>query len=208
MGFSFNERIERIGDYFKGFNVVDGLMIAFVVFPDNWIQLEEEYINKTYNVSTSKNDGGVYFVTEIKNGSECLFDAIDNVISVNKSLEEKTNLLKIKAKELKDLFLVEPLDKLKTLEFTFKTKSKRVRKVKEEVINEKEKSEVIEEKVEEKNKAIIADKPKVNNKNKTAQVKKKKDGNSIVNKKKKEEVVDKKSDISESMSFIMNEISK
>ena len=209
MAFSFNERIERIGEYFKGFNIADGLMMVFIVFPKEWILLEEEYLNNTYNVFTSKRDGGVYFVTEVKNGSECLFEAIDNVIDVNKSLEEKTKLLQLKAKELKELFLSESLDKLKTLEFTFKSKQKRVKKVKEVIEEKIDKPEIVEPKVEVSEKVVITEKQKVNKKkSKTCNVKKKKEVNDVPNKNKSDVVKDKKSEMSESMSFILGEINK
>jgi hypothetical protein len=67
------------------------------------------------------NSNGHYFFTSLTNGADCVFDAIDDIIKFNQSIEEKTRLLKTKAQELKELFETEDIEKLRTLTFTFVT---------------------------------------------------------------------------------------
>ena len=103
----------------------------------------------------------------------------------------------------------ESLDKLKTLEFTFKSKQKRVKKVKEVIEEKIDEPEIVEPKVEVSEKVVITEKQKVNKKkSKTCNVKKKKEVNDVPNKNKSDVVKDKKSEMSESMSFILGEINK
>lgn len=119
-----NERIKEIEPYFKSLNMVDGTTVILVKFPDKWKIFNAEELTETYNVYTGKKENvdGIFFLSETSNGVDCIFDAIGEVINQNKTFEEKAALLEIKAKELSDLFLTEPLEKLRTLEFTFPTK--------------------------------------------------------------------------------------
>lgn len=115
-----NDRINKIKAYFKGFNIVQETTFVLVKFPETWKAFDETYINDKFKVYTGNKEEGMYFVTETVNGNECLFDAIDYVINVNRSIEEKQILLQKKAEELTNLFVNESLERLKTLEFVFK----------------------------------------------------------------------------------------
>jgi hypothetical protein len=119
-----NERIKEIEPYFKSLNMVDGTTVILVKFPDKWKIFNAEELTETYNVYTGKKENvdGIFFLSETSNGVDCIFDAIEEVINQNKTFEEKAALLEIRAKELSDLFLTEPLEKLRTLEFTFPAK--------------------------------------------------------------------------------------
>ena len=119
-----NERIKEIEPYFKSLNMVDGTTVILVKFPDKWKIFNAEELTETYNVYTGKKENvdGVFFLSETSNGVDCIFDAINEVINQNKTFEEKAALLEQKATELSNLFLVEPLEKLRTLEFTFPVK--------------------------------------------------------------------------------------
>lgn len=119
-----NERIKEIEPYFKSLNMVDGTTIILVKFPHKWKIFNAEELTETYNVYTGskENVDGVFFLSETSNGMDCVFDAINEVINQNKTFEEKAALLEQKATELSNLFLVEPLEKLRTLEFTFPAK--------------------------------------------------------------------------------------
>ena len=132
-----NERIKEIEPYFKSLNMVDGTTVILVKFPDKWKIFNAEELTETYNVYTGKKENvdGVFFLSETSNGVDCIFDAIEEVINQNKTFEEKAALLEQKATELSNLFLIEPLEKLRTLEFTFPVK-KSVRKPKNETKKE------------------------------------------------------------------------
>ena len=135
---NINDRIKEIEPYFKSLNMVDGTTVILVKFPDKWKIFNPEDITETYNVYTGKKENvdGVFFLAETSNGVDCIFNAIEDVINQNKTFEEKAALLEEKARELSDLFLVEPLEKLRTLEFTFQTKKSVSRKPKNEVKKE------------------------------------------------------------------------
>ncbi len=121
---NINERVKSIEKYFKSLNMVDGAVVVLVKFPDKWKVFNKEEISNEFKVDVGKKDGvdGTFFVGEIADGLDNVFDAIDEVVNQNKTFEEKAALLEIKAKELSDLFIAEPLEKLKTLQFTFATK--------------------------------------------------------------------------------------
>lgn len=146
-----NERVKALGPYFKSLNMVDGAVVVLVKFPEKWKVFNKEEIFEEFNVQVGKKEevDGTFFVGEIADGLENVFDAIESVISQNKTLEEKAELLEAKAKELRDLFISEPLEKLKTLEFTFKVKntarkSKNAVKTEETVEEPEEKSNPIQ----------------------------------------------------------------
>lgn len=119
-----NDRIKKIEPYFKSLNMVDGTTVILVKFPNKWKIFNADELTKTYNVYTGnkENVDGVFFLSETSNGVDCIFDAIEEVINQNKTFEEKAALLEIKANELSNLFLIEPIEKLRTLEFTFPAK--------------------------------------------------------------------------------------
>lgn len=116
---TLQERIEKIKPCFKGFNVdaKEGVSVLLAKFPNGW-QVPETVV-KSFNLQTETRPEGVYFVTEIENGIDELFDAVDYVIEYNQSIIEKSEILKEKIGELKDLFVRESVEKLKTLRFVF-----------------------------------------------------------------------------------------
>lgn len=116
---SIGERIEEIKPYFVTFNVHDGLAYVLVKFPKSWSLFSTADIEKEFDIKIAQKSEGVYFFCEVANGFDDVFDAINYIITNNKSLEEKKYLLQEKVKELSELFLTEPLEKLKTMKFTF-----------------------------------------------------------------------------------------
>ena len=125
-------RIENIKEYFLGMDVKDGLVSIAVKFPKKWMILEgldEKYgvgIDECKNTNGSpyaKEPGSFYFAAALEDGFDVAFNAIDENISVMKAAEERVELLDTKINELKALFNDEEnsLEKLKTLEFTFRS---------------------------------------------------------------------------------------
>lgn len=129
---SVKERIKNIEEYFLGMDVKDGLVSVAVKFPKKWMildGLDEKYgvvIDECKNTQGSpyaKESGSFYFAASLEDGFDAAFDAIDENISVMKAAEERVELLETKTNELKALFSDEEnsLEKLKTLEFTFRS---------------------------------------------------------------------------------------
>ena len=133
-----SERIERIKPYFVSFNVMAEESAAYSVvrLPKSWKIPDKDALKANFKVEIAPIQEGICFVTEIGNGSECIFNAIDYVIDFNKKVEERKGLFNEMIKELGDIFARESLDKLKTLRFVFEPqkKSSKKAKVKETVV--------------------------------------------------------------------------
>ena len=130
------ERIENLKGIFVSFNITEGFTYALTNIPPKWVIPETI---EQFQVSTTcdKNTGGYYFVTKVEDGIENVFDAIDYVVKVNRSIEEKKALLQEKANELSELFAKEPIERLRNLEFVFKPQKKQA-KLKKKAKNTKE----------------------------------------------------------------------
>lgn len=121
-----SERIENLKPYFVGFNVMaqDDASYVLMRFPGNWALPDENTIKDVYLTEIAPRQEGVYFLTELKNGTEKLFDCVEFVIKYNKNIEERKYLLQAKIKELTKLFASEDLEALKTLTFAMEPVSK------------------------------------------------------------------------------------
>lgn len=123
-------RIDKIGPYFVSFNIMaeESASYAVVKFPQGWAIPDKGALRENFKVEIAPMEYGICFASDIKNGPECIFDALDYVIDFNKKVEERKGLLIEKVEELKQLFATEDLDKLKTLQFSFSTPKKAGRK--------------------------------------------------------------------------------
>lgn len=126
---SLKERIDKLKPYLLAYNVSmeDGVQYAVLRVPQNWT-IPAEDIDKTYGVKVRAIDGGTCFLADINDGHEVLFDSLDHVVELNVKIQERMALLKTKVEELKKLFISEDLERLKTLEFTFKPQKKGAKK--------------------------------------------------------------------------------
>lgn len=123
---NIQERINTIKPHFIEMNVSDGIIYVAVTFPEKWAI--NELINENYDVNVAPiQSGGFYFYTNLVNGFDRVFDAIDYTIKFNEQAEEKIKLLIAKVDELKEIFNEEDIEILKTIEFKFK--KKRIKKV-------------------------------------------------------------------------------
>lgn len=161
---NLNDRIEASKPYFLQFQILAEEDAIYVIakFPQSWTIPDTDALKKSYNVEIAPVNGAVCFATEIKNGTDCVFDALDYVIKFNKCVEERKELLINKVNELKTLFASEELEKLKTLVFTFeepkKPKTRKTQKAQETVqtvlnnasdsTDSEEENNIAEEKVE------------------------------------------------------------
>ena len=119
---TINDRIKKVGGYFASFNIAEGTIYALVTFPARWTVVPTLDVDGAeVKIVKDNKSNGYYFFTDLANGADCVFDAIDEVIKFNQSIEEKTTLLKVKAQELKELFETEDIEKLRTLRFVFGT---------------------------------------------------------------------------------------
>ena len=149
------KRIDKAKPYFQLFNISENVAYSLMKMPSGWTVPSD--LSKVYGVQVKKDTAsqyGVYFFVDLlenTNGITAIFDAIDYTIEFNMTIEERTNIFKEKAELLKNLIYSEPIDKLKTLEFTFKKRPKKAKQI-EKVVTEKEVIEeapVAEKKIEE-----------------------------------------------------------
>lgn len=133
------KRIDKIKEYFKELNISGNIIYITVVFPPKWAISELLEENFKVKVVPRQDGQGIYFFTDLTNGFDKLFDAIDYTIEFNKQAQEKIELLMYKIEELKELFNNEDISTLKTLKFSYKKKNitapnkKKKKEVKEEI---------------------------------------------------------------------------
>lgn len=121
------ERIKKIETYFKEMQIVtiEGKQVIYVIvnFPYGWV-IDEE-IEEKYNVTISNGEynGEFYFCTEIENGEETIFNAIEYNIEKMKEAIERAQLLSEKTKELKRIFENENISllQLRNLKISYDT---------------------------------------------------------------------------------------
>lgn len=119
------ERIKKLGGYFKEMQItsINDTQVIYVVvrFPNGWIIDEDVETKFNVTVEYGGQQNEYYFCSDIDNGEEPIFDAVDYCISKMKDAIERAQLLSKKTTELKEMFEDEtiPLSKLKTLSFSF-----------------------------------------------------------------------------------------
>ena len=131
---NIQERINNLGDYFKGMqvNAENGIIYVTVQFHKGWAC--SEVTEHNFNVKAVQDDmpGLFYFFTDMEVGFDKIFDAIDYNIRFNEEAQAKVNLLREKIEELRTVFESEDIDTLKTLEFKYKKKVKKTSKNKKD----------------------------------------------------------------------------
>lgn len=131
---NIQERINNLGDYFKGMQVSaeNGIIYVTVQFHKGWAC--SEVTEHNFNVKAVQDDmpGLFYFFTDMEVGFDKIFDAIDYNIRFNEEAQAKVNLLREKIEELRTIFESEDIDTLKTLEFKYKKKVKKASKNKKD----------------------------------------------------------------------------
>ena len=114
-----SERIKNLKPYFLSFNVMaeDDASYVLMHFPDNWVLPDAKMLKDVYLTEIAPRESGIFFLTEIENGTEKLFDCVEFVVKYNKNIEERKYLLSEKIKELTKLFASAELEQLKSLKF-------------------------------------------------------------------------------------------
>lgn len=114
-----SERIKNLKPYFLSFNVMaeDDASYVLMHFPDNWVLPDAKMLKDVYLTEIAPRESGIFFLTEIENGTDKLFDCVEFVVKYNKNIEERKYLLSEKIKELTKLFASAELEQLKSLKF-------------------------------------------------------------------------------------------
>lgn len=113
---NINERIRKIGKYFRLFNMTDEGSYVLVQFDSKWVVPTD-----CSDIVTIRAEKGskYYFIADASVDLDVIFDVIDEVILLNKEAMEKNNLFLEKISELKEIFETTELSTLKKLTFVF-----------------------------------------------------------------------------------------
>lgn len=114
---SIQKTLDSLQPYVIGIRYLDGMVVVDVIFKEGWTVPEVKNIQKV------KGDEGMnyYMVfSEVSGvGLDDLLNYIDTTIKLNMDREKKHELLKLKVKELQEVFKKNTLVKLSKLKFTF-----------------------------------------------------------------------------------------
>ncbi len=112
------EVIKSLRPYFHSLREIDNNISLDMKFPVNW---QYEYDDKSIQImSQDKNErvNLISFITPAtKEGYDAVISVVKGIIRFNMEQEEKEKLFQQKITELKELFIREPLDKLKEIKF-------------------------------------------------------------------------------------------
>jgi hypothetical protein len=114
---NIQKTLDSLQPYVIGIRYLDGTPLVDVVFKEGWNVPEDPKIKKVKG-----NDDMNYFmlVSEVPGvGLDELLAFVERTIKLNIEREKKHDLLKVKFSELKEVFKMTSLDKLKTLKFVF-----------------------------------------------------------------------------------------
>lgn len=112
--------------YNLSMRIEDGYYIVTLHYPQKWKGIAPDE-GSTVRVVNDDSDRTVfYYMTEVENGVDEIFNLVDETISYNKELELKAALIKEKVKELEELFISEPYDRLLLLKFVIDDPEKEV----------------------------------------------------------------------------------
>ena len=116
---NINKRLKELQPHVISIRFPNGLSVVDVSIKDGWSLPK----SNTVGFELIKESGNFYMLyplmTDGKIGVNELLDYVDDFIKVNLEREEKVDLLKIKIKELQDIFIKSSLNVCKTLKFTF-----------------------------------------------------------------------------------------
>lgn len=127
MGISLQDMIVRLSSYGVKFSTYGDNFVIEVKFPPEWTVIKPESENIAFS-GDDNNQGVYYYMCPIKNNLSDVFEAINKTIKHNEELKMKVELFKEKVAELQELFVSEPYEKLKEVEFSFKDNKKKTAK--------------------------------------------------------------------------------
>ena len=128
---TLNEQLIRLSSYKINFNIYEGTVIISLEYPKDWTVLE---INSS-DIQTTSENGRQFYWVPLQMDVEKVFELIDETIEYNKDIEAKSELFKQKIDEMRQIFLEEDLQTLRTMEFKMKKKKFPKKKVTEEKEN-------------------------------------------------------------------------
>lgn len=136
---TLNEQLIRLSSYKINFNIYEDIIIISLVYPKTWTVLQ----TKSNEVQTTSENGRYFYWIPLETNVEKVFELIDETIEYNKDIEAKAELFKQKINEMKQLFLEEDFQTLKTMEFKLKKKKSPKKKAESENTEEENTESVV-----------------------------------------------------------------
>ena len=113
---NIQNRLNSLQPYVIGVRFQNGMSIVDAVFKDGWAVPKSEIIESTKGKGDELNYH-MFFTQREDLGLDEILDYVEKVIGLNIEREKKHALLKVKAKELAELFKKNPLSKLQGMSF-------------------------------------------------------------------------------------------
>lgn len=115
-----------LSEYNIGLQTYEGNFIVSLKYPDGWAVIEPSSDDIKF-MRDAETQGIYYYIVPTadgENGLNGVFSVINETVMYNKELQEKVDLLNKKIAELSDIFVNNPMSKLRKLEFVFKPQKK------------------------------------------------------------------------------------
>lgn len=109
-------RLDSLQPYVIGLRFQNGMPIVDAVFQDGWHVPQSEQVQSNRSEDSEVNYHMFYSQDE-NIGLDEILDYIEKIMGLNIEREKKHELLKVKAKELQEIFRKNPLSKLKDMKF-------------------------------------------------------------------------------------------
>lgn len=142
--------IEKYAKYNISIKITEGYYLIGIHFPQKWKVIEPQDTSIKY-LNDDEDKTMFYYMTQVVNGTKGIFESVDETIAFNRELEKKTDLIREKIVELRDLFVNETYENLLTLRFVVGEEKKVKGRGRKKVVKETETpagKEVIEKKAE------------------------------------------------------------
>lgn len=125
MGKTLQDRIKNLSGYKPDISFTNNMFILKIMFKDGWTVIQPENTDKIAFAKDKSTKCLYWYVSSIED-ADSVFDLIEDTIAVNKELEKKIELYKLKIHELQELFLSnESYERLSTLEFVIPNKQRK-----------------------------------------------------------------------------------
>ena len=130
------DRVLALSDYNISIELISGKIIVSITYKSGWKILNS--INENIKMAKDENDERrMFYYADLGVDINQIIDEIERTIKFNSEIELKKELLIEKIRNLKEIFENEDIEVLRTIEFKFKKKCKKVKNNIEE-IDEKE----------------------------------------------------------------------
>lgn len=114
---NIQNKLDSLQPFITGIRYVQGIQVVDAAFKPGWNIPDSDVVKK--EMVDVENNSFVFYTDKEGVTFDDLLDYVEGIISINIEREKKHELLKLKVKELQEIFKNTPLSKLNTLKFKF-----------------------------------------------------------------------------------------